>query len=198
MSRRGRESPGLVASASLAVVAASTVMLLRVLAAAAVVYPPLAPRLAGSLTAMTVATIFAALPLLRAARAEAGAVAELEVHNPFELKSAVLFGLIYSVVVLVATVARATFGDVALYGTAALAGLTDVDAVTLSTAHLAREGLGLNVAAGVILTACLANTLVKLAIAFANGGRPVGLRVARPFGAMAGAGALVVLGQWIW
>jgi uncharacterized membrane protein (DUF4010 family) len=195
MARRARETPGLVASCALSVVAASSVMLVRVVLAAGVVFSPLLPRLAVTLVAMLLATVVAALPLWKKARAEEHALADVEVQNPFELKSALLFGVAFAVVILISRFARDEFGDAALYVAAAVAGLTDVDAITLSTANLAKDGLALPVATGVILTACFANTVVKASIAWASGGRALGVLVARVFGASVVVGLIVVVAQ---
>ncbi len=64
----------------------------------------------------------------------------------------------------------------------AVAGLADVDAITLSVADLSNSG------------AVAVNTGVKVGIAFAVGGRRIGARVALPLLATLLAGALVV---WI-
>ena len=58
--------------------------------------------------------------------------------NPFELGAAIRFGLLFGVVTFAAKVAQVTLGDAGLYLAGALAGLTDVDAISLSMAQLAR------------------------------------------------------------
>ena len=59
-----------------------------------------------------------------------------EPANPAELKSALLFGVLYAAVLLAVAFARDRFGTAGLYTVAVLSGLTDVDAITLSTARL--------------------------------------------------------------
>jgi len=54
--------------------------------------------------------------------------------------SALLFGLIYAVVLFVVAAAKERYGARGLYAVAALSGLTDVDAITLSTAQLVNAG----------------------------------------------------------
>jgi uncharacterized membrane protein (DUF4010 family) len=195
MARRAKESPALVCTAALSIVAASSVMFLRVLAAAAVVYPALLPRLAASMSAMFVCGVLAAIPVWRAAKDEEKAKSDLEMKNPFELKSAALFGVAFAAVILASRFLRDTFGDGALYVAALVAGLTDVDAITLSTANLAKDGLALEVASGVIVAACVSNTVVKGGIAWTSGGRALGVKVARVFGAMIAGGALAIVLQ---
>jgi hypothetical protein len=57
--------------------------------------------------------------------------------NPFELSEAIKFGLMFGVITFVAKAAEAFWGSAGLYLAGALAGLTDVDAISLSMANLA-------------------------------------------------------------
>jgi uncharacterized membrane protein (DUF4010 family) len=63
-----------------------------------------------------------------------------EQANPAELKSALVFGLVYAGVLLAVAFARDRFGTAGLYTVAALSGLTDMDAITLSTSRLVEGG----------------------------------------------------------
>jgi uncharacterized membrane protein (DUF4010 family) len=77
---------------------------------------------------------------------------------------------------------------------AALAGLTDVDAITLSMAQLARDGAtDLATAAGAMVTATLANTFVKCGIILALGGAALRRPVAVVTALVAVAGLLPLL-----
>ncbi|MGH8609448.1 MAG: DUF4010 domain-containing protein, partial [Gammaproteobacteria bacterium] len=58
-------------------------------------------------------------------------------ENPAELKSALIFGVIYALVIFATAAAKDYFGDQALYGIALVSGFVAVDAITLSTARLA-------------------------------------------------------------
>jgi uncharacterized membrane protein (DUF4010 family) len=81
---------------------------------------------------------------------------------PSELKSAVLFGLLYAGVLVAVAAAREHFGPSGLYVAAALSGLTDMDAITLSTSRLVSSG-HLESATGwrMILTGGIANVVFK-------------------------------------
>jgi len=61
-------------------------------------------------------------------------------ESPSELKSAMAFGLLYAVVLYGAAAAKDAFGDSGLFAVAAISGLTDVDAITLSSAQLVNLG----------------------------------------------------------
>lgn len=192
MSRRAKDDERVRPAAAVAVVAASSVMLVRVLVAVAVVHAPLLPRLVVPAGAMALVGGALLIPLVVQARRGEKATADVVLKNPFELKSAVVFGVLFAVVIFISKAARATLGDTALYLAALVAGTTDVDAITLSTAALASEGLALDIAATTILIACFANTIVKGGIAWTSGGRAFGLVVARVFGAMMLAGGLAL------
>ena len=117
-------------------------------------------------------TLGAAVVLLRRGRAEEPAAAgEVVLKNPFSLTAAVKFGLLFAAVLLVVAAVERYFPGQGYYLVAALAGLTDVDAITLSMTGLARSGgAPLATVAGAIVVAALANTLVKCGLVVATAG----------------------------
>ena len=83
-------------------------------------------------------------------------------ENPFELREAIRFGLLFGVITFVAKAAEVYLGTAGLYLAGAIAGLTDVDAISLSMANLASVGgASTEVAARTVVIAVLSNTLVK-------------------------------------
>ena len=114
---------------------------------------------------------------------------------PSELKGAVMFGLLYVFVLFAVSFAKEHFGQAGLFTVAAISGLTDMDAITLSTASLANAGqLDASTAWRVIMTGGLANILFKTALALGMGSRaffkPVLLGFATTF---AGGAAILLL-----
>ena len=93
----------------------------------------------------------------------------MPLRNPFSLRSAVKFGLFFAAVLLVVEVARTHAPGQSLYAVATLAGMTDVDAITLSMTTFARDGGDSATAVVAIVLASLSNTLVKTGLAFALG-----------------------------
>jgi uncharacterized membrane protein (DUF4010 family) len=82
--------------------------------------------------------------------------------NPFELGAAIRFGLLFGVVTFVAKAAQVYLGDAGLYLAGAVAGMTDVDAISLSMAKLAAsDATSAGPAARTIGIAVAANTLFK-------------------------------------
>lgn len=195
MSRRAKEEPAVVPSCTVAIAAANAMMFARVSVAVAVVAPDLLPVLVMPLGAMFLAGLASLVPLLREVRA-ARARGSVTHENPFELTSAVVFGLLFAGVVVIAHAVRVHLGDGALILAGLAAGLTDVDAITLSTATLTKSGLAYSVAAATILAAIASNTAVKTGLAFTTGGRTIGLRVLLVNLATLAAGAAVTALLW--
>jgi uncharacterized membrane protein (DUF4010 family) len=107
---------------------------------------------------------------------EAGEAGEIKLKNPFELGSAVKVTLVFAVVLLATKAATVYLGPRGLYLTSLLAGMTDVDAVTLSTAGLARDGIDAATATVAVVLAIAVNTAVKAALAGIVGGAALGRR----------------------
>ncbi|HEY8380473.1 MAG TPA: MgtC/SapB family protein [Nannocystis sp.] len=195
MAARAREEPAVVPSCTVAIAAANAMMLARVLVAVAVVAPPLLPAIALPIAVMMVVGVTTLVPLLRAVRS-ARVTGEVEIRNPFELRSAFVFGILFAVVTVIAHAVRATLGDQALVIAGLVAGLTDVDAITLSTASLTKSGLSHAIAGATILAAVVSNTAVKAGIAFISGGWALGRALVRVHGATLLAGIAVMAVLW--
>jgi uncharacterized membrane protein (DUF4010 family) len=103
----------------------------------------------------------------------------IEPSNPTELKSAILFGVIYAVVLLLVAAAQDWAGGAGLYLAASVSGLTDVDALTLSTSRLVQTGrLEAGVGWRLIMTAAVSNLCFKLILATFLGSRAFARRLA--------------------
>lgn len=181
MARRSRSEPERLLR--IGIVAASTVMLARMLLEIAVVDLGLL-RLA-------------ALPLLVVAAWCAGVLAlwlrkpipedghrDGGPRNPFRLTPALLFGLAFAAVLLATGWLNGRLGDAGVYGAALVSGVVDVDALTLSVARLSSTGeLAPAVAARAIVLVAASNFAFKLAILLAVGKQRLALDVALALGA---------------
>ena len=187
-SQRSRQ-PGEDASAlALGILLAWTVMFFRVVIMSWLISGALGMRLAVAMALLCAVSLGACYWLWRRRRLqERGQVAAG--HNPFELDQAIKFGLLFGVVVFIAKAAQVYLGEAGLYLAAGIAGLTDVDAITLAMADLAKsDAQNITVAARAIVIAALANTLVKSGMAVSLGS-PELRRLVLPI-----AGALVAAG----
>jgi uncharacterized membrane protein (DUF4010 family) len=189
-SRHARADAAMVPVAVVVIVLANLVVLVRLAGLVAVVAP-------GALAA--VLPVFAGGVLLGGAGAiygirtlkPAGRAPELPVSNPTELRGALGFGLLYSLVLLAAAVLGDWLGNQGLYVVALVSGLTDVDAITLTSLRLFnRELLDPANVANLIVLAVLANLVFKSALAWGIGGRAV---AAHAIAGMATLGAGLVI-----
>jgi uncharacterized membrane protein (DUF4010 family) len=95
-----------------------------------------------------------------------------EQENPANMKSALVFGLLYAFVLLAVAAAKDRFGTSGLYTVAAISGLTDVDAITLSTAQLVNtDALDVTTGWRVVLVAAASNLVFKAGMVAALGNR---------------------------
>ncbi|HEV8241684.1 MAG TPA: MgtC/SapB family protein [Thermoanaerobaculia bacterium] len=192
--RGGGEGTGVEVAAQVILIA-SAIVYLRVLVEVAVVSPELLAHALGPLLVML--ALLAALSLLRAWRHRLPDDAEPADHgNPTQLRAALLFGAIYALVVLATAWAKAQFGSKGLYSVAAISGLVDLEAITLSSAQSVRGGkLAADLAWRLVLLASLTNLAFKSGIAALWGGRALVRRVAA-YWAVAVLVGLALLAWW--
>lgn len=172
-SARTKENGKLAPVAATAIAIASTIMVVRIGVLVGIVDFSLVRPLAIPLAGATLGGLVAAFISYRGAKG-AKATEQVEVKNPFDLGNAVRFGIAFAVITFATKAARHYFGNRGLYVASGIAGLTDVDAVSLSTAQQASAGDSAAVIA--ILIAAASNTIVKSSIGLVIGGRALGKR----------------------
>jgi uncharacterized membrane protein (DUF4010 family) len=168
-SRNSRSEPAAARALALGVITACTIMYFRVVAACWILYPPAAlpvTKLLGAPAILGVAMSVAALRLGRGL----GSVPEPP-SNPLQAGSALQMALMFQAVLFITRVVRERWGGAGLTISAAVLGLTDVDALTLSMTKAAEDGTALETAAAAIATGVLSNTILKFGLAMALGGR---------------------------
>jgi len=167
--QRSRERDELSRAFAMGIFLAWTVMFARILVIAGLLYAPLLKQLWPPLvTGMGIGLLYS-LYLYQAQR-RAETTHEIVLGNPFKLGPAFQFALIYAVILLIARSAQLYAGTTGIYLSSALAGLTTVDAITLSLTELVRAGhLPPELAAQGIILAALVNTLLKGAWVWSSG-----------------------------
>lgn len=190
--RRARESQKGYHLFAVIIAAASTTSILRVLLALGIVAPGALAEVAGPLAIVLGAKALGTGILFLLGTKET--IEIQEPRNPAELQVALIFGAVYAVVVLVLTGVRRYLGDQALYGVALVGGLTDVDAITLSTGRMLQEhSLEPSVAWRLVLLAVLANVVGKWLLAGLLGHPRLAKFLALPFLAALAVGAAVLV-----
>lgn len=121
---------------------------------------------------------------------------DLSTQNPLKLTAAVQFALFLAAVLLVGRFLSDRFGDAGLLVTAAISGLVDVDAITLSVGRMVSDGVaGAEVAGVAVFLAAAVNQATKLGLLWALDGRSLALKVLPAYALMAlvGTGAALTL-----
>lgn len=192
-SRMTRSRAAIVPSASVMIMVASTVVFGRVVVEIAVVSRDALPIMAPPLLLMM--TAMAGVALILHLRAGEALKAPPPEDPPSDLKSAVVFGALYAVILVAVAFARRSLGDGGLYLVSAVSGLTDMDAITLSSAQLVERGqLEAGTAWRMVLLGGMANLAFKAGIVVSAGHRTLRRPVGAAFAASVAVGvALMVL-----
>jgi uncharacterized membrane protein (DUF4010 family) len=184
-SKHGKSSPALANLAALVIVIASMVVLLRLLVVSSILafgaLPGLVPVYAGGLIAGLIASIYAWKQTSKGQE-----LLVPETSNPAELHTAIGFGLLYVVVLVGSAWMSDLAGSHGLYAVALISGLTDVDAIALSSLRLFNLGqLSEQQTVTAIAIAFLSNIAFKFGMVVFIAGSVLARQVAIGFGAIA-------------
>lgn len=189
MAERAKADEGLGRAAASATVLASCVMSLRVAVLAGVINAGILPRLLPVVGSMAVVGGVAALWLARGPGDEPTS-SRGSLANPFSLKAALSFGLLYALILLAVRAAQVYFGDSGTYAASALSGVADVDAVTIAFSRLGPMADDWRTPASAVTLAAVVNMLVKIGLGVGAGGGPFRRHVAVSLGLMALVGGV--------
>lgn len=167
---RSKGNDALAPAFAMAIIVAWTVMFFRVIVEVGSVNRPLLEEVWVPMAAAAAGGLVYAW-ILHKRSPDEEVDSSVELQNPFELSPALKFGVIYAIILVVSRAAQIEFGESGIYASALLAGLTDVDAITLSMAELSQPGgdVSTDVASNAIAIAAMSNTCVKCGIAGVTG-----------------------------
>ena len=167
--RLAQQRPTLHPQLGAGIALASGTMAVRVLVEVLAVHPALARVLAVPLVAMTLVPWVAALVMLWRAtpRPETETI---PLRNPLELGFALWYALLLAVLFMLTRALHMWLGEPGVYLLAAVSGVADVDAVSLSLARMAWHDVALAVASHAIIIAVITNTAIKALLASVVGG----------------------------
>jgi uncharacterized membrane protein (DUF4010 family) len=100
--------------------------------------------------------------------------------NPLELKTAISFGLILTIVMLLGVFLKQTFGDAGLITLSTISGIADVDAILLSLLEMSEHGLSTNTFVLCCVIAASMNNGLKSFLTISIGNRKLAFLVATP------------------
>jgi uncharacterized membrane protein (DUF4010 family) len=196
-SRLSRDDESLGAGLAVGVLGASTVLLPRVLVVSALLNPGVARALLPFVLPPLV--VGAALVLFAAARRwdESQPARERDgIRNPLRLTSAIKMALAFQVSLMLITWASNTVGQSGVLASAALLGLTDMDALTLSMNRLATTPDLVRLSARAIAIGLLGNAALKITLAITLGAPRYRRLAASGLAAMAVAGGVALWLFW--
>lgn len=191
--RRTAQEPDRSAAAAVVVTLASVVVFARVLIEIGVVAPQALRAMAPPIVVLMVFMALVVAVLVRGAPV----AHEREVRDrqpPSDLMAAMGFGALYAAVLLAVALARTYLGEGGLYLVAAISGLTDVDAITLSASKMVHSS-AIDASTGwrLILVGTLANLAFKAGVVVTLGHRRLRRRVLIAFGASGVVGVLLLV-----
>jgi len=198
--RRSREAPGMSGALAAGVLIAWMTMAIRVLIEVMAVAPVLLEPLLWPMIGLAVPSAVAAGLAWRSVREtaeeekkEEEEKEDIPLKNPFSLIGAIKIGALFAAVLVAVKIAQEQLSASGVYAVSALAGLTDVDAITLSLCNEVSDGgLDGTVAVRGILIASLSNTLVKLGLVISLGARKMAWIVGGATLGMIGGGGLAL------
>jgi uncharacterized membrane protein (DUF4010 family) len=162
--KKSQENKNLSASCATAILAASSIMFIRVLVWTFIFNQTLFQTLIPAIGLLFLSAIGITLYIFFNAKNKIIEDAEMPLKKPLDMKGAIVFGFIYMVILLVVSYANENLGESGTLISSAVAGFSDIDAITISISKLTGEALELGIGSTAILIAVISNTLVKMGI----------------------------------
>ncbi|PHN06633.1 MgtC/SapB family protein [Flavilitoribacter nigricans] len=199
-SNRSKDVPSISRLAAFILITASTVALIRIIVEVAIVSPDNLGRIAPPLLTVLGLMIVLCVAMYFLSRRNGDDNEEVEEmpepDNPAQLKTALIFGALYALVLIGVAAAKDYFGQGGLLIVSIISGFTDVDAITLSLANtLNRGGIEVDNAWKYMLIASFSNLAFKGGMAAVIGSRKLAKYVLPAFAITIVFGLLVI---WWW
>jgi uncharacterized membrane protein (DUF4010 family) len=163
MARRVHENGLLAKNLALGIILASSMMLIRAGIEMWVINPSLTRAFLIPIAVGTVAG-YGYIAMLYFTSKKEHIPQDIEFKNPFNLKEALIMGLVFGTTLALISLSNRYIGDTGVYVVALLSGVADVDAIILSLSSLAKNGLSPITAHYAILIAIISNTVAKAAL----------------------------------
>jgi uncharacterized membrane protein (DUF4010 family) len=167
--QKSKENDSIAHHCATAILAASSIMVIRVLLWTYIFNKTLFQKILVAFLVVFVVGIAVTLYFYWKQRNQKVDSTDIPLGKPLDLKGAFSFGVIYTVILLVVSYANDQLGDKGLMLSSGIAGLTDIDAITITVSKLTGLDSDLNLAASAIILATASNTLVKMGIGIWKG-----------------------------
>lgn len=191
-SHLSREQPGISPLLASGILLSCGTMFPRLLIIVSVLNPQLVKLLWPIVLAMMAALYLPAWLIWRRSQVEQVEQSNKQ-SNPLALQSALVFGVLLAVIMLLSHALSDWFGNAGVLMLSAVSGITDVDAISLALGRQSTQNLNLTTAALGIIIAASVNTMVKMAMVVVLGERKLWHRVAPVM-----VGCVIVGGLMCW
>lgn len=172
-SKKSANSPSHSPAFSVAILAASSIMILRVGAWLLIFNKELLSGLFVPLTILFLVTL--GLSLLKYLNVKNRKVTKeestLKIGNPLNIKEAVVFGILFVCISFLLEVTNKNLGSYGIYLATFFSSLTDIDAITISMSKFEGPKIDILTAQNAILLAAISNTLFKMLLAIYFGSK---------------------------
>ncbi len=193
-SSKSREREDLSPAYGSGIVLASSIMFVRVFVWAAIFAFPVAKELFLPLLLMLLVSLAPTWQVLRGQK-KANEITPLNPGNPLDIRNAIFFVFLYIGITLLMSASRQWLTPAMTYLSGAVAGIADIDAISISTAKWAATPTGQShEAAIIILLAVMSNSLFKWLVSIFRGHRAL----RKPVGLGFGLVLLVGIGWLLW
>lgn len=191
-SNKSKESPKLYRHCTSAVIAASSIMFVRIFLWVGLFKPSLMSTLLWPLLILFLTGILISYYFYKKAE-EVEITEESDIGRPINWKQALIFSAFYTAILFIVSFANETYGNSGVYISSAIASLTDANAITISVSKMAGTSISSATAVNAILIVALGNTLVKWGIAVLRGGSDYVKSISLSFLIIFSAGGLGLL-----
>ncbi|ARV06239.1 hypothetical protein BTO04_05765 [Polaribacter sp. SA4-10] len=170
-SKKSKETPALSANYAIAIFAAASIMVLRVVVWVYIFNREMLENLKLPLFIIFCAALGTTLFFYNKQKGQKKIKDVLPLGEPLNIKDAVFFGLLYTGILILVSYASNEYGAKGIYISSAISALTDIDAIAISVSKLGGTTLNFLTAQNAILLATLSNTVVKIGITFYSGSK---------------------------
>ncbi|MDO9038066.1 MAG: MgtC/SapB family protein [Lutibacter sp.] len=170
-SKKSKETPELSKNYAVGILAAATIMVIRVFLLVfifnkAMLVGLIIPLFIVLLTAFGISLFF-----YNSQFGKPQTIDKIVLGDPLNIKNAVFFGIFYMGILLLVSYANHIYGAKGIYVSSAISALTDIDAIAISVSKLGGTTINFLIAQNAILLAVLSNTIVKIGIAVFTGSK---------------------------
>jgi uncharacterized membrane protein (DUF4010 family) len=161
--KKSRENEAHSHSCAIAILAASSIMIIRVLVWIFIFNKTLFNQVYWVFTLLFLSAIGITLLLYLKQKKKEVIESSIPKSKPLDLRGAFMFGIIYTIILLLVSYANEQLGERGIMISSAVAGMSDIDAISITISKML--DLDTAVAAKAMLIAATSNTVVKMGIA---------------------------------